>query len=597
MTISLEPFSELVPISVQAGRYIANAECKTTLTPIEVASIPGSNADISGAIKTLPGVQNVDEGSGLFVRGGDFTETRMFVDGVPLFSAYQFEAPTGSVGGTVNPFLTSSMAFLSGGFGAEWGNVLSGVVDLRTLGRPARSYTSINASILGLTLGGGLALRKGLGFTATLGATALDFMLRVNGNPRGFSPTPHGRVTSGLASWEYRRTGRVKIFGLVQKNAFGVPVVDPAYTSVFSSNRSSDVLVASWSDSIGIWRPLASASTAGFSRDESKGAYGTFPANPYDGARGAPTVSTSLNDARTRSALFVSFDTRSTSRTEFIAGVRSNRSGVSTTRTTDPSVSFAYVPYGAITLTASWGLYHQTADPAFLDRLSVGDKLPELRANMAIAGVQIGEEQKQIRLEGWSKSYEDLVGLTRSYVTVAGLRGRAHGPDLFARTIGPKRVNLRLTYSLSSSRRNDANTGLDAPASFDITNSVTAIAQKQWRSGFSAGVAYKVATGRPFTDIAGATFSDAEHVYVPVYASPNNERLPSFSRTDMSVSKTRPFGADRFLVVFAGQNNIFNQINTFGYTWSTDYATRIPVRSYVNRTISIGANLSLQAKQ
>lgn len=631
LSLNMAALGRLAPITVLAGRYTATASRTTTLSPTEVASTPGSNADISGAIKTLPGVQNVDEGSGIFVRGGDFTETRMFVDGAPLFSAYQFEAPTGSVAGTINPFLTSSITFASGGFGADWGNALSGIVDLRTQGRPAQSFVNVNASILGATLSGGVALPRGIGVALTAGVSDLRAMLAMNGNPRAYAPAPHGNTLSALAAWEYSRSGAVKIFALLQKNAFGVPVVDPAAVSNFASDRQSDIVVASWSDSIAKVRSFASVSTSGFERDEQKGAYeqsaslrsvqtranteiafherakmllgleverlsanfaGKFPQNSYDSGTNAPTVSSQSTTLATRTAFHLSFDTRPTAATELIVGLRTTQSGFATSRTSDPRASFAWVPRSLITLTASVGQYHQVADPAFFDRLSDGEKrLPELSARMVIAGVQIGESLRQLRVEAWAKEYDELVGLTRSYVTVAGLNGRAQGADIFARTPAPLGTKVRFTYSLANSRRDDPNTLKLARATFDVTSSATGIVQKDWQSGWSAGVAVKYATGRPFTNILSAAFDVGHDIFVPTYASANANRLPAFNRTDVTISKTLPWGAKRFGVVYAGINNILNQVNTFGYTWSRDYSTRIPVRSTVSRTLFIGGNL------
>jgi len=635
LALNLTALGTLVPINVLAGRYTANASRTSTLSPTEVASTPGSNADISGAIKTLPGVQNVDEGSGIFVRGGDFTETRMFVDGAPLFSAYQFEAPTGSVAGTINPFLTSSITFASGGFGADWGNALSGIVDLRTQGRVAQSYVNVNASILGATLGGGLALPHGLGVTATAGATDLRAMLVMNGNPRAFSPAPHGQTLSALAVWEYRRTGTVKMFALWQRNAFAVPVVDPASVSNFASDGHSDMVVASWTDSIAKVRPFVSVSTSGFSRDEQKGAYqqntlqrsvqaranaeitfherlkslagmeverlsadftGTFPQNQYNSTPNAPTVRALLNAAATRTAWHLSLDARPSAATELIVGIRTTQSGYATARTIDPRVSFAWVPRALVTLTASVGQYHQVADPAFLDRLVDTDpRLPELSARMVIAGMQIGETLRQLRVEVWAKDYDALVGLTRTYATVAELDGRARGADVFVRTTAPLGTNVRLTYSLSNSERTDPNSLQLVRANFDVTSSTTFILQREWQSGWSAGIAVKQATGRPFTDILGAAFDAVHDVYIPTYEAANARRLPSFSRTDLTVSKTLPWGGSRFGVVYAGVNNVLNQTNTFAYTWSRDYSVRIPVRSTVSRTFFVGGNLVLLA--
>ena len=69
----------LTPFVVQAGSYTAGDDRRASLTSLQVASTPGATADVARAIQTLPGVQNVDEGTGLFVRGGDVSETKVLL--------------------------------------------------------------------------------------------------------------------------------------------------------------------------------------------------------------------------------------------------------------------------------------------------------------------------------------------------------------------------------------------------------------------------------------------------------------------------------------------------------------------------------------
>ena len=51
------------------------------LDPIDIVTTASANGDITGALKTLPGAQQVGESEGLFVRGGTATETKTFIDG------------------------------------------------------------------------------------------------------------------------------------------------------------------------------------------------------------------------------------------------------------------------------------------------------------------------------------------------------------------------------------------------------------------------------------------------------------------------------------------------------------------------------------
>jgi hypothetical protein len=627
--IVMEPLAALSPVNVLAGRFTAGTERSSALTPLEVMTTPGGG-DVNAAVKTLPGVQTVDEGSGLFVRGGDYTETRTFIDGAPMFSAYQLETPTGSVAGTINPFLTDGITFSAGGFGAQWGNALSGIVDLHPLGRPQSTSASVNATLLSVGAGMQLRLDHGLGFSATAGASDLSALLAVNGNPRRFDPPPHGNTLSAQGTWEFSPSGRVLLFALRQRNAMGVEVDDPELSSTYSTARLSDIVVASLRDTVGRWRPFVALSTSGLARTDTQSVYRSAstlrswqaraelgyewspriaalagveaerlsadyetrtPVRGYDDLPGAPVVQSSLDRAGARDAGYAQIEGWPLPSLDVVAGARTDRSRFATDRTVDPRLSAAWHATSAVVFTASWGVYHQLADPAFIDLTSTREDLPALRADMAIAGAQIGTGARFARVEAWTKRYDDLVALTRDFRAVPGLAGNARGLDLFARSDGPAGTRLRLTWSVSRSRRTDPNTLLDAPAPYDVTNTITGVIERDWSNGWHLGFAQRFATGRPFTDVVSAAYDSTRGVFAPAFGPPNAGRLPDYRRADIAVSRARSLSGGRFLVIFGAIQNPFNSLNLYGYTWTRDYAERVPVRTSVNRTLFIGANL------
>jgi hypothetical protein len=636
VVIELEAQTALASVSVLAGRFTANAERSSTLTPLEVMTTPGGGGDVNSAIKTLPGVQNADEGTGLYVRGGDYTETRIFIEGAPMFTAYQFETPTGSVAGTINPFLTDGITFSSGGFGAQWGNALSGIIDLHSQDVPASTYTNVNATLLSVGAGTALRVNDRLGFSATAGVSNLATLFALNGNPREYRPPPRGSSFSAQGVWKYSKAGRVKFFALRQQSDFGIEVDDPSTQLTYVTARTSDLVVVSLRDTVGKWRPFVSASTSGLTRYDTTGVLSArstlrsiqlhgesaydlsdrvsvlggaevervgasfttqYPSFAYDPGAGAPSSQSALDRSAPRDAEFISLDTRPLGSVELVTGLRTDRSAFTTGRTVDPRVSFAWVPRDKLTFTASWGVYHQVADPAFLGQSPAGTTLPSMRAAMSIVGVQLGEGSRFVRIEGWRKAYTDLVGLTRDYAAVAGLTGQASGADFFARTTAPWGTHVRFTWSAAWSQRTDPNTLLDARAPFDITNSITAILEKDWTNGWHVGLSERFATGRPFTDVTGATFDAAHGVYAPFYGPPDAASLPDYRRADLAVSRAVSLSPRRFLVVFGAINNLLNTTNLYGYTWTRDYAARVPVRSPINRTLFLGANLVLSPSQ
>ena len=171
----------LTPITVQAGAYTAGNEHGSTLTALEVVSTPGATADIARAMQTLPGVQNVDEGTGLFVRGGDVSETKVLLNNMVMLSPYNYRNSDRQLHGDGNPFLLDGIFFSSGGFGARYGNILSGVADLRTAGRPVQSSETAVAGLASVSSGADLALGHGLASTRRRRATTLHLLFKLNG--------------------------------------------------------------------------------------------------------------------------------------------------------------------------------------------------------------------------------------------------------------------------------------------------------------------------------------------------------------------------------------------------------------------------------
>src|SRR5690554_1906484 len=94
----------LAPLEVAAGRVLATAEPDAALSTLEVVTTPGAAADVYRALQTFAGLQAVDEGAGLFVRGGSPEETRVFLDEAVVLSPYRYESPTGGFFGTFDPF-------------------------------------------------------------------------------------------------------------------------------------------------------------------------------------------------------------------------------------------------------------------------------------------------------------------------------------------------------------------------------------------------------------------------------------------------------------------------------------------------------------
>jgi hypothetical protein len=156
LDISLkEKMDELKAVVVMAGSFEAGDKKRaaTVLSSIDIATTAGSNADITAALKTLPGAQQVGNQEGLFVRGGTGDETKQFIDGTVLNNPYFTSTPDIASRGRFSPFLFKGTIFSTGGYSALYGQALSSAVILESIDLPEQS--SATASISPILLEGG----------------------------------------------------------------------------------------------------------------------------------------------------------------------------------------------------------------------------------------------------------------------------------------------------------------------------------------------------------------------------------------------------------------------------------------------------------
>lgn len=104
---------------ITAGTFEASdRRAAAVLTSLDVVTTASANGDVTGALKTRPGAQQVGESEGLFVRGGTAAETTIFIDGT-LVTRFFFQSGPNIAGyGRFNPFLFKGTVFSTGGYSA-----------------------------------------------------------------------------------------------------------------------------------------------------------------------------------------------------------------------------------------------------------------------------------------------------------------------------------------------------------------------------------------------------------------------------------------------------------------------------------------------
>jgi hypothetical protein len=609
-------------VVMAAGEYTIGSGQTASLKPLEVAQTPGAAANIARAIQTLPGAQNVDEGTGLFVRGGDVTETRVLLDDAWMLSPVRFDNPTGHTTPTVNPFLLDRTVFSSGGFGVPYGNALSGLVRMESAASPTRQSASLSASIGGVSAAYGARVHPRVGVRASAGLNSLAALTAAFGEAQPYEPPPRSGDVSGSIEWQSGASGRIRLFGVRQGGVFGVGQANAAGSSHYGARSTDGLAVLTWRDSSTRWRPAMTMAYATFDRRET---FGTFQLRTrlsapqllaslgyitddgtrwrvgvehealsagyvgrIEGATGDLAPLFTDHTPSTRLGAFVEGSRRFAAGFHATLGLRSDHSSLTARRTYDPRASLAW-QHGSLALTAAWGVYHQVAEPTFRRATPASDFHP-MRVQQFIGGVQWGADSLGLRIEYFTKHYAALWQLAERQNPVGGGIGRANGIDVMWRWRLAPSTSTRLTYSHVRSRRTDPQTGLMARSTADVTHSFTWIGEHVYRS-LTVGTAVRYATGRPFTDIVG-TIPGAGGSS-PVLGDPFAARMPVYVRNDVSLSWYRALGERRGLVLWTSLSNVFGRENVMRYRWSEDYTERFPVRAPFNRSIFIGTTLLL----
>ncbi|SKB99616.1 TonB-dependent receptor [Dyadobacter psychrophilus] len=147
-----EAINQLNAVTISAGAMEAGDEKKSVvLKPLDIVTTSGAMGNITAALLTLPGTSTVGNDGRLFVRGGDASETAIYIDGLQVGNA--FGSTTSNVP-TRNRFsanLFKGSFFSTGGYSAEYGQALSSALALNTLDLPLRNQGDVSI----MSLGGG----------------------------------------------------------------------------------------------------------------------------------------------------------------------------------------------------------------------------------------------------------------------------------------------------------------------------------------------------------------------------------------------------------------------------------------------------------
>lgn len=603
--VLLEEVNQLDAVVISAGSFTAGEDKRRTLLkPLDIATTAGATADIAGALNTLPGTQKVGESGRLFVRGGDGTETRTFIDGMVVLNAYGPAAPNTPSRGRFLPFMFKGTSFSTGGYSAEYGQALSSALVLNS-----KDKAEINQADIGLlSVGGDVA------HTQVWGGGSWSGKLQYT-NLRPYNHVISQRVDwkNPMASFEgssaFRQQigkGMVKVYGNFSQTDFSLyrhDILNPASRQLYDiSNRYrygnisyKTVLNATWDirsgfsysynqNKISIEGLPAEETEKGthtkwvlshsFS-DNTEWHFGSELINrTYFASRFNDTTQQIISKSFTEAiaAGFTEAEFILGSRIAAKLGSRYEYNSLNGKSSIDPRLSIAYKPGKTGQFAFAYGLFRQSAKNQFL---RINSQLSEERAEHFILNYQIITDHKTFRIEAYYKKYLDLVKYVNNNPFSLNNTGSgyAQGIELFWRdnqTI--RNADYWVSYSYLDTQRDYLYYPFAAVPTFASAHNFSVVYKHYVRALQSQiGLTYSYASGRTY--------------YNPNLGSDQfqTQRTPSYQDLSLNIS----YLPKSWLIIYASCTNLLHRNNIFGYQYSAQPNTN---GEYVSQAIRQPAN-------
>lgn len=624
-----EPPTKLAEVVVTPSRF-GVADVATTvaasLTAAELEVLPQVGDDLFRSIARLPGLAADDVSAQFWVRGAPHSELLARLDGVDLLEPFHLKDVDGALS-IVDPAIIRWLDLSTGGFSAEYGDRLAGVLTMETKSE-RRTHTALNLSLTGVGAArhGVFAGQKGRWFvTARRGYP--DVALKASGRDDRITP----RYYDAMAKVEYEvaPANTISLNVLHAGDGFryvriNVPTLSSSYDSDYvwarwrgtagpgvsgeavlswarlewnrngsgrldgypfslRDSRQLDLVALrnDWSCQVGERAILR----AGFEAKTGDASYNYALSHQRNGvSNGLPVVVTAKTDAALApegdtTGAFVAAKVRPLAALVVEPGLRYERADYAGGARWNPRLNAA-LTLGGATVRAAWGEYTQAQG---LHELSVADGERGFgrteRAEHRVLGV---ERPLSARIALRVEAYERLTTRVRprwenldnpydlfpeaqtDRVRLAPKQARARGVELLLSSRGQGQLQWHMSYALSRSEEELANRW--APRARDARHAFYADATYALNPKWQFSAAWHFHSGWPTTDVVYslAPLNSGGRRLVSTNGAIYALRLPDYHRLDLRA--TRRFKVKLGEVrVFLDVFNAYDRMNLLGY--------------------------------
>jgi len=605
-------------VSITAGTYEAGDRKRgIQLTSLDVLTTPNSNGDFIGALNTLPGTQSVGDDGGLFVRGGDRSETKTYIDGLIVANPYSAKAPDLPTRGRFSPMLFSGTLFSTGGYSAEYGQALSAALILKTNNLITSNPQSLNF----LPFGFGAVLGKTFDSTAySLDVNYSNLLPYYKVVPQSVKwvKYPESKTADFISTSKLGKKTYLKIFSAASLNTSALelpPQIDPfggRYFGMHNNNYYLNALLTSRVKTVdiksgvsysydlqdidfgkarlvnenGMLQLKEVAQFSIFKNSTLKTGIETYIQN-YSQHFSEPDslINSKLKFTNILTAAFGEAESRIGENISLRIGIRGEYASLNNEYTLSPRISMAYKTGAKSQVSAAFGYFNQLPKDEFMQ---YNNNLSSQQAVHYIINYQYQTEGYLFRVEGYYKNYNRLTRVLNADVyTPTNFNsdgyGYARGLDIFWRdqkTIPNADYWISLTL-LDAKKKYENYPSLMYPTYFSRYNASAVFKQYVDILKTQLAVAYQFTSGRPYLDPY-----NAEHF------------TKAFQDLSMNFSYlTRLF--NKFTIIHFSVSNVLGLDQVYGYhyyktsTGGVDSYEKIPIKPAAKRFYVIGIFISL----
>lgn len=637
-----QEISELTAVVLSAGTFEASdrKRAAAVLDPIDIVTTASANGDITQALKTLPGAQQVGESEGLFVRGGTAGETKTFIDGTLVNNFFFSSVPNIAQFGRFSPFIFKGTVFSTGGYSALYGQALSAALILESIDLPEQSSANLGLSVIGGSAGyQHLSKNKKSSFGASYSYTNLAPAFAIIKQRQDYSTVPYYHNADANFRVKTSKTGMLKYYGYFSNNklAFTVNSIDSiGYLDRFALANTNHFHNLSWKENLqGKWKINAGLSYSN-NKDDIRSAMQTLAGNDvlltnleaktfkldmkgdyfnaklvlekkFKGMSGIRfgseynyskdrSVFTGYNGQaypgkfrETVAAAFAEADMYATNDLALKGGLRLEHSALLNKVNLAPRFSLAYKTGKGSQASLAYGIFYQNPERRYLPSLQ---PLSFMKATHYILQYQKVLNQQSFRTEIFYKKYDNLVKTGHTGFTEAALNndgfGEAKGIELFwrdKRTI--KNFDYWVSYSFLDTKRDFLNFPTAITPNFAAKHTGSLVMKKfvqKVKTNFN--LSYTYSSGRPYYNIRydGAAYAFTDRGTIPDFHNVSFALnfLPSVGKKD----------AKSFAVYVLQVSNIFNIRQTYGYQYSYNGLRKEAIVPTSRMFVYIGAFIS-----